>query len=231
MSGGLDSAVLLAEIAARHPVVHPLYIQNGLFWEASELYWLRRFLQAVARPSMQPLQILSLPMGDVYGAHWSITGRGIPGAASDWSEVYLPGRNLILLSKAAVFCALNHIAAIALGPLKTNQFGDSSREFFSYLERGIALGLDHRLEVLTPFAELSKDEVIRRGSALPLELTFSCLNPRNGLHCGCCNKCAERMAAFVSAGLPDQTAYATAPGVASGSPADVTAAFPTPPAG
>jgi 7-cyano-7-deazaguanine synthase len=48
------------------------------------------------------------------------------------------------------------------------------------------------------------------GDGLPLELTFSCLRPVGGLHCGRCNKCAERRRGFAEAGLPDPTQYANA---------------------
>ena len=43
--------------------------------------------------------ILHVPVGDVYGRHWSLTGRGVPGADSHDPAVYLPGRNLLLLGK------------------------------------------------------------------------------------------------------------------------------------
>jgi 7-cyano-7-deazaguanine synthase len=46
------------------------------------------------------------------------------------------------------------------------------------------------------------------GRGLPLELTFSCLRPADQLHCGACNKCAERQAAFQAAGMRDGTRYA-----------------------
>jgi 7-cyano-7-deazaguanine synthase len=48
------------------------------------------------------------------------------------------------------------------------------------------------------------------GRDLPLELTFSCLAPHSGLHCGRCNKCAERQRAFSLIELSDPTIYATA---------------------
>jgi hypothetical protein len=48
------------------------------------------------------------------------------------------------------------------------------------------------------------------GANLPLELTFSCIDPHCLLHCGRCNKCAERRAAFADAGLADRTVYANA---------------------
>jgi len=206
-SGGADSSILLADLAERWDRVIPIYVRNGLVWEEAELYWLRRFLKAVARPSIGPLQILDLPMREVYGDHWSMTGRDVPDEASGWEEVYLPGRNLILLSKAAVYCGLNEFNAIALGPLKTNLFADSSTEFFSGFERLVERAMNRRFEILTPFSHLSKREVMVRGRSLPLELTFSCLKPLGNVHCGACNKCAERMGAFADAGIIDRTRY------------------------
>ena len=45
------------------------------------------------------------------------------------------------------------------------------------------------------------------GAHQPLELTFSCLAPVGEIHCGRCNKCAERQAAFQAVGQPDRTSY------------------------
>lgn len=206
-SGGADSSILLVTLAERYDRVVPIYVRNGLVWEKAEMYWLRRFLRAVERPAIGPLQVLDLPMEDVYGAHWSMTGTAVPDDVSGWEEVYLPGRNLILLSKAAVYCGLNEIEAIALGPLKTNRFADSSAEFFSEFGRSVERAMSRRFEILAPFSHLSKQDVMERGRRLPLELTFSCLMPRGNMHCGACNKCAERVAAFADARLMDKTRY------------------------
>lgn len=211
VSGGVDSAVLAAEMAARSARVVPLYVRTGLAWESAELYWLRRFLGQIRRPSLAPLRTITLPVGDIYDGHWSITGRRVPGARTDDRAVYLPGRNLILLTKAATFCALQGVPVIALGPLEGNPFPDSTPRFFATLERALRMGLDADLKIVTPFRRLSKTEVVRRGAGLPLELTFSCLRPQGRRHCGRCNKCAERRRAFRQAGLTDPTLYAGAP--------------------
>src|SRR5437588_11963175 len=100
ISGGLDSAILLGEALRERSVVHPLYVRNGLYWEAEELRHLHRFLDAVRRPELQPLHLLDLPVADLYGTHWSLTGRDVPDAASPDEAVFLPGRNVLLLSKA-----------------------------------------------------------------------------------------------------------------------------------
>jgi 7-cyano-7-deazaguanine synthase len=207
VSGGLDSAVLVGELARRQRVL-PVYVRQGLAWEAVELHWLKRFLKALHNPRVLPLKILSLPMADVYGSHWSLGGKAVPGYRSDDRAVYLPGRNLVLLVKAAVVCALKKISRIALGSLGHNPFPDASPAFFKQWGNILSRGLRSPLRILTPYRSLSKTEVIRRGRGFPLELSFSCLSPRGTSHCGRCNKCAERKKAFKQAGVRDKTTYA-----------------------
>ena len=211
VSGGLDSAVLLAELARRHRNVWPVYIRQGLAWENVELYWLRRYLQHIRSLGQSPisnLHVLSLPMNDLYGAHWS-TGRGpVPGAKSPDSAVYLPGRNLILSVKAAVFAAVRRIPLLAIGSLEHNPFPDADPAFFRRWGAALSVGLGTRLKVIAPYRRLSKAVVIARGREFPLELTFSCIAPRGRRHCGRCNKCAERRRAFRAAGVEDKTTYA-----------------------
>ena len=48
---------------------------------------------------------------------------------------------------------------------------------------------------------------IAHGKKLPLEFTFSCLNPKGYEHCGECNKCVERKKAFFAACVFDKTKY------------------------
>src|SRR5262249_17253144 len=107
VSGGLDSAILLCEMLRGGKTVHPLYVRQGLFWETEELRQLRRFLEASRRPALQPLHVLEMPVADLYGDHWSITGRCVPDADSPDAAVYLPGRNVLLLAKAMIWCQLH----------------------------------------------------------------------------------------------------------------------------
>ncbi len=212
VSGGLDSAVLAQALARRYARVFPLYVRAGLRWEPVEEYWLQRFLKSVSSNGvMQPLTVARLPVGDVYGTHWSLTGRGVPRARSADDAVYLPGRNLLLLSKAAVFCALREIPAVAMGPLKGNPFPDATPAFFRGFAQLASRALEFPLRVLTPLARLSKTQVIRSARGLPLGLTFSCMRPVGRRHCGTCAKCEERQRGFGAAGVPDPTAYAGRP--------------------
>src|SRR5262245_30426174 len=114
VSGGLDSAILLGAAARRCATVVPVYVRGGLPSEAGEFAPLSRFVAALATPKLKPIVSLSLPMDDVYGPHWSLSGRDIPAAESPDQAVYLPGRNVVLLSKAMIWCHLNRTPAIAL---------------------------------------------------------------------------------------------------------------------
>lgn len=204
VSGGLDSCVMLGHLAGRYTKVYPVFIRKGLVWEPAELRHLHRFLRAAKIPRVQPLTILDLPVLDLYGNHWSTTGRDVPGSKTPDEAVYLPGRNLLLLSKAAVFCASQGIGTIALGSLGHNPFPDATPKFFCGFAASAGHALGFRLKVIAPFRALTKDQVIRRGLRLhlPLHLSFSCIAPKNGRPCGRCNKCAERQKAFRKAGVP-----------------------------
>jgi 7-cyano-7-deazaguanine synthase len=206
-SGGLDSAILLAEAARRHPVVFPLYVRFGLAWEAVEQRCLHRFQGAIACAALQPVVVLDLPVHDLYGSHWSLTGEGVPGEASPDEAVFLPGRNVLFLCKAMLWCHLHRIPALALAPLESNPFPDASPSFFATCARAVNQGIGGQVRVVRPYAGLSKAEVLRRGEKLPLEWTFSCIRPVDGRHCGACNKCAERRRGFADAGLADPTVY------------------------
>ncbi|MFQ5692970.1 MAG: 7-cyano-7-deazaguanine synthase [Nitrospinota bacterium] len=210
VSGGLDSCVLAAELARRRPVF-PLFVRQGLRWEETELYFLRRFLDSLNRKNVRDLTVLDLPAGDLYGEHWSTTGEAVPGADTEDAAVYLPGRNVLLLSKAAVFCAMRRIPEIALGILGRNPFSDATPEFFGRMESALSAALDFSIRITRPFSGRTKEEVTRMGRDLPLEWTFSCINPQGNRHCGVCNKCAERRRGFREAGVEDRTAYADAP--------------------
>ncbi len=209
-SGGLDSSVLLAELARRRRHVFPIYVRAGLRWERVELATLRKFIAALARDNIEPVAVLDFPTIDITRDHWSVSGK-VPGYRASLASNYIPGRNLSLLTKAAMFCARNRIGAVAMAPLESNPFPDARPEFFRAVERVVKLAMELPLRVLTPFGGLEKSDVIRKGRALPLALTLSCANPRGSLHCGTCTKCAERVQAFRAAGIADPTRYARKP--------------------
>lgn len=207
-SGGLDSAVLLVELARTAGLAVPLFVRAGHPWEDAERTALDRFLAAVGEPRIAPVRELAIPMADVYGEHWSVSGA-VPGWDAPDTEVEIKGRNLVLLAKAFVLAALEGWPTLALGSLAGNPFPDATPAFFADYARVASQGVGAEVAVALPFRGLRKDDVIRRGRALPLHLTMSCNRPdAGGRHCGDCNKCRERVDAFARAGVEDRTVYA-----------------------
>lgn len=221
-SAGLDSAVLLADALARRgpgETVQALHVSVGFAWEeeeramAARLFAVPPFAGRTAPPLM-----LSFDMRDIFPeTHWAIRGTP-PGFDTPDEDVFLDGRNLILTSKAGVFVTRaarpRHTSArLLIGTLAGNPFPDATPEFLEAQGRALSLGLDLPLTVEAPFATRHKSDVIRRGLELgvPLELTLSCMQPKDGLHCGRCSKCRERRDAFHEAGVPDPTVYRERP--------------------
>jgi 7-cyano-7-deazaguanine synthase len=218
LSGGLDSSILAGHLLQQGRPVQPFYIQSGLVWQREELRAVKRLLQTLgaldcpiaAESPLRELVLLELPLADVYGQHWSLTGCDTPDAHSVDEAVYLPGRNLLLVIKAALWCQLHGIEELALAVLGTSPFADAKPDFFEQFQSLLNCAGPAPIRIVTPLAGMTKREVMQLGCTLPLGLTFSCIAPVRGLHCGQCNKCAERRQAFGLIGLDDPTHYASA---------------------
>jgi 7-cyano-7-deazaguanine synthase len=215
-SAGLDSAVLLAHaLRESETMVQPIYVSAGLAWEAEERAMAARLLSSPPYTSSRtrPLVALTVDMRDVYPpTHWAIRGEP-PAYDTPDEDVYIDGRNIVLLSKTAVYMARAGIERVMLGPLAGNPFPDASREFFDAMERALSIGLASAIRIEAPFAAMDKHAVIEIGQALgvPFALTLSCMQPRDGRHCGRCSKCRERRDAFAQAGVIDPTTYRHTP--------------------
>jgi 7-cyano-7-deazaguanine synthase len=219
LSGGLDSCILLGRLLDEGHRVQPFYIRSQLAWQRDELHAAECFMRAASCPQLADLVVLDLPLGDLYADHWSVTGVEAPDAASPDDAVYLPGRNLLLVIKAALWCGLHDIERLALAVLGSNPFGDATPEFFDEFESALHHATGGWVRIVRPFAQFDKRQVMNLGRGMPLELTFSCIAPTAGTHCGRCNKCAERSAAFRLIGVDDPTQYAVGVVRAAESPA------------
>jgi 7-cyano-7-deazaguanine synthase len=218
-SAGLDSAVLLAH-QARVATVVPIYVRVGLAWEDAERATLDALLASPIFADRDtgpvgPLVALDLDMRDVYPpTHWAIRGAA-PAYDTPDEDVYIVGRNIVLLAKAAIACAYRGIGRIAIGPLAGNPFPDATPAFFEAMAGALSLGLAHGIAVEAPFAAWEKSAVIARGVELgvPLDRTLSCMSPvrieGTWDHCGQCSKCRERRDAFAEAAVADPTRYAS----------------------
>jgi 7-cyano-7-deazaguanine synthase len=188
LSGGLDSAVLVAH-AARAGEVQPIYVSAGLAWEREERALVERLLQS------PPYASGVLPAGsvrrrhDIYpathqarsrrAARLRHAGRGRLPAGTERAGA-VEGRNPLRC------CAASRIA---IGPLAGNPFPDATPEFLASMSQTLSLGLANHLTIEAPFSGMHKQEVIALGASLGVrfELTLSCMKPSVGRHCGPCS--------------------------------------------
>ncbi len=215
-SGGMDSSILLAN-TAKQDRVWPIYVESGMQWEAAELVALNNFIDALDNPNIETVTKLSVPARRLYGdAHWTMQSDGAPEYDAPDEDVYIPGRNIILIVLASIWCSLNGVNRISIGSLSGNPFPDATPEFFENLAKACSSGLAHEVSVEAPLRGMHKEELLaKHGASLPLGLTLTCSNPMvtedgSTIHCAACNKCRERHEAFVDAGLVDDTIYAKA---------------------
>lgn len=213
-SGGMDSCVLLANIAEKG-IAHPIYVETGIPWEWAEKRTLKSFIRAVDNPNIKPVTTLTLPVKALYGqSHWTMSGETVPEYDAPDETVYIPGRNIILITLAAIWCSLNDVHRIVIGSLAGNPFPDATPDFFQSIANSNATGLDHQLTVEAPMRHLHKEDIlVANAKTLPLHITLTCANPKAAnddaiVHCAECNKCRERHEAFVDAGIQDDTLYA-----------------------
>ncbi|MCM8811607.1 MAG: 7-cyano-7-deazaguanine synthase [Candidatus Omnitrophica bacterium] len=206
-SGGVESAALIAEALRRYQRVYPIYVRKGFQWELTELVHLRRLLRALESDGLARLTVLRVHVEEIYGSHWSFGAAATPGSKEPDSAVFLPGRNLLLLTMGGLFCGVRRIPTLWIGILKGNPFHDARAAFIQQVEALLHQSLGVEVRIAAPLKELTKVEVINRWADVPWQHTFSCIRPVRRRHCGRCQKCAERKKAFQLARIPDQTLY------------------------
>lgn len=215
VSGGLDSATVLAIAREAGFECHALSFSYGQR-HAVELEAAARVVQRLGAASHR---VMHIDLGAFGGSALTDRSIDVPETASDGIPVtYVPARNTVFLSFALGLAEVLGAGAIFIGVNAVDYSGypDCRREFISAFERMAQLatkaGVEGaRLEIHTPLIDLSKAEIIRRGSALGVDYaaTVSCYQPReDGAACGRCDSCRLRREGFAAAGVADPTRYA-----------------------
>src|SRR6266699_2573262 len=132
----------------------------------------------------------------------------------DSPEGYIPGRNLIFYALAGYYAELDAVRYIVGGHngIDPESFPDASPKFFNFLNSVFHLSLwsydKSPVQILVPLSGKSKEEVVRLGLEMhvPFDVTWSCYWDRD-VHCGTCESCKERRAAFAAVGVDDPVAY------------------------
>ena len=148
---------MLAAQEARTHVVHPVYVAAGLAWEEGEQRIVEALLCATAVRQRARTAFIPSPASSSACAtstpptHWALTGTP-PAYDTPDEDVYLHGRNVALLSKAAVYAATRKISRLVVAPLAGNPFPDATPQFFSAFSSALSLGLATPIEIAAPFA-------------------------------------------------------------------------------
>ncbi len=134
-------------------------------------------------------------------------------------SIVVPIRNAIFLSIASAWAFTLNASLVAYGAHKGDKNYPDCRPVFSQkLEQalnqgeidGIKVGLRKRIKIWSPFKYgFSKSQLLKKGYKVlgkKIFKTWSCYSNKK-FHCGSCESCNNRKAAFVEAGIPDKTKY------------------------
>ena len=217
LSGGLDSATVLALARERGFACHCLSLDYGQR-HGAELHAAARVAKALGAVAHR---VLKLDLGQLGGSALTDTSIAVPigGVEPGIPVTYVPARNTIMLALALAWAEVLGAQDIFVGVNAVDYSGypDCRPEFIRAFETLANLATKsamegRRLAVHAPLIDLSKAEIIRRGSKLGVDygLTVSCYQAdAEGRACGLCDACRLRREGFAAAGMADPTRYAS----------------------
>ena len=217
VSGGLDSATCLAIARAEGFRCHALSFRYGQR-HAAELAAARRVASQLGAAEHRTMQIDLAAFG---GSALTDTSIAVPEGGEGGAAIpvtYVPARNTVFLAFALAWAEVlrAHDIFIGVNAVDYSGYPDCRPEFIQAFERMANLatreGVEGRepLRIRTPLIDLSKAEIIRRGTLLGVDFgaTVSCYQADElGRACGRCDSCRLRRAGFEAAGVPDPTSY------------------------
>jgi 7-cyano-7-deazaguanine synthase len=129
-------------------------------------------------------------------------------------KTYVPNRNMILLSIAAAYAETQNLNVIVCGLQVHDLYGyyDTSQRFVDKLNSVLEENRKFKIKIISPFSDLSKAEelsILKQldGNIQLARSTFTCYNPINGVQCGKCAACSERIMNFARFGTEDPQFY------------------------
>ena len=220
LSGGLDSATVLAEAKALGFSVYALTVIYGQR-HAVEREAARAVGNALGAARHLELEVNLRAFGgsSLVGDGAIPKDRGDEEIARGIPSTYVPARNTVLLSLALAWAEALGAFDLFVGVNCVDYSGypDCRPEYLEAFETLANLatkaGVEGtgRFQVHAPLLRMTKEQIITRGRELGVDyaLTHSCYDPtEEGLSCGRCDSCTLRLAAFAKLGLEDPVAYA-----------------------
>ena len=216
VSGGLDSATALAMAHSAGYQCHALSFDYGQRHRC-ELEAARHVAQSLGAVGHK---IIAIDLSQFGGS--ALTDASIPvpqdAPSTGIPVTYVPARNTVFLALALAWAEVlgAHDIFIGVNAVDYSGYPDCRPAFIGAFEHLANLatkaGVEGRaMHIRAPLQNLSKAEIIRRGTALGVDygLTVSCYAPDEACRaCGRCDACRLRAAGFAAAGVPDPTSYA-----------------------
>jgi len=214
LSGGLDSATVLAQARADGRQCYALSIDYGQRHRAE--------LAAAARLAVSlgavEHRVVHVDVGQFGGSSLTDADLEIPTTPSDGiPSTYVPARNTVMLSLGLGWCEVLDARELYIGVNAVDYSGypDCRPEFIAAFEHLARLATRAGIEgrefyVRTPLQHLAKADIIKLGVSLGLDYaqTVSCYQSDNdGRACGACDACRLRHEGFRAAGIDDPTRY------------------------
>jgi 7-cyano-7-deazaguanine synthase len=217
LSGGLDSATVLAIAREAGYACHTLSLNYGQRHHA-ELAAAARVAQSLGAVEHR---VIKLGLGDIGGSALTDASIAVPESPTTGIPVtYVPARNTVMLSLALAWAEVlgSRDLYIGVNAVDYSGYPDCRPEFIAAFEQMANLatraGVEGaRLRVHAPLQNLSKAQIIQRGTELGVDYaqTVSCYQAdADGLACGRCDSCRLRREGFRAAGIPDSTRYVQA---------------------
>lgn len=214
VSGGLDSATVLAIAREQGFECYTLAFDYGQRHRA-ELKAARRVADAHGAAAFK---VITLDLSSIGGSALTDLNIPVPEAGGDGIPVtYVPARNTVFLSIALGWAEVLQADDIFIGVNAVDYSGypDCRPDFIAAFERlanvATKAGVEgHAMTIHTPLIDLSKTDIVRRGTQLGVNYaeTVSCYSAdEQGRACGHCDSCALRKQGFDEAGIPDPTRY------------------------
>jgi 7-cyano-7-deazaguanine synthase len=215
LSGGLDSATVLAIARSRKYECYALSIEYGQRHRA-ELDAARRIATALNAHEHRTMRV---DLAGIGGSALTDATVAVPEALAPGIPVtYVPARNTLFLSLALGWAEVIGAADIFVGvnAIDYSGYPDCRPAFIKAFEQlaqvatkaGVEGG---RFQIHAPLIQMSKADIIRAGSSLGVDFgaTVSCYQATaEGRACAKCDSCRLRAAGFAAANIPDPTAYA-----------------------
>ena len=214
VSGGLDSATVLAIAKHEGYACHAMSFDYGQR-HGVELVAARQVADALGAVEHR---VVTVDLAAFGGSALTDPALVVPEVPTTGIPItYVPARNTVFLSLALAWAetlAARHLF-IGVNAVDYSGYPDCRPAFIAAFERmanlATRIGVEgERIEIHTPLIDLTKAEIIRRGTELGVEFaaTVSCYQPNpSGEACGRCDSCRIRRAGFDAAGQVDPTRY------------------------